>query len=111
MPILSAVEIMEYGKVVIIMLLKKTIQYREKGLIFPRTKLPEPIDVRRSLLACQICSFYTDREACYLKHQMGIKVSDLKCGFDNFCSYLSKKVKRTRPKTSYAYVAKEGPDM
>lgn len=91
------------------MLLKKIIQYREKGLIFPRTKLPEPIEVGRRLLACQICSFYTRREACSLKHQKGIDIEDLKCGFDYF--YSSKKNKWTKPKTSYAYVAQEKSDM
>lgn len=91
------------------MLLKKTIQYREKGLTFSRTKLPEPIEVRMALLACKICSFYTSREACSLKHQEGIDVVGLKCGFDYFHS--SKKDKWRKPKTSYAYVAQEKSDM
>lgn len=84
------------------MLLKKTIRYREKGLIFPRTKLPEQVEVEKPLLACQICSFYTRPSACSLKHQKGIDVKNLKCGFDYF--YSSKKNKWTKPKTSYAYV-------
>ena len=91
------------------MLLKKILQYREKGLTFPRIKLPEQVEVERSLLACQICSFYTVLEACSLKHQRGININDLKCGFDYF--YSSKRDRWTKPKTSYAYVAQEKSDM
>jgi hypothetical protein len=91
------------------MLLKKTIQYREKGLIFPRTKLPEPIEVGRALLVCKICSFYNDRGACSLKYREEINVEGLKCGFDYF--YSSKKDKWTKSKSSYAYVAQEKSDM
>lgn len=91
------------------MLLKKTIRYREKDLIFPRTKLPEQVEVEKPLLACQICSFYTVLEACRLKHQRGININDLKCGFDYF--YSSKRDRWRKFKSSYAYVAQEKSDM
>ena len=91
------------------MLLKKIIQYRNEEILFHRTKLPEPIETERALLACKICSFYTDREACNLKHQRGININRLKCGFDYF--YSSKKDRWTKPKSSYAYVAKEKSDV